>query len=127
MNKASAIQALTTAATIVTVSACGLAGKPMPADYPLPVYPGAQAPSDGYREVIGARSLVLNCTDDPAKIAEFYKAELEKGGWQQVKVDQKGDGYMISGAKSAHGDSKSVEAANIQVSSKHIILTYVKQ
>lgn len=127
MNKASAIQALTTAATIVTVSACGLAGKPMPADYPLPVYPGAQAPNDGYREVMGARSLVLNCSDDPAKIAEFYKAELTKSGWEQVKVDQKGDGYLISGAKSGSSDAKSVEVANIQVASKHIILTYVKQ
>jgi hypothetical protein len=127
MNKASACQAIMTAAIIVSVSACGMSGKPMPADYPLPVYPGATAPNDAYREVIGARSLVLDCTDDPAKIAEYYKTELEKGGWEKVKVDQKGDTYVINGFKNVSGDGKKVEAANIQVASKHIILTYMKQ
>jgi hypothetical protein len=110
---------------VFMVSSCGgFEGKPMPADYPLPVYPGAQAPNDGYREVMGARSQILNSTDDPAKVAEFYKAELEKGGWKDVKVVESGGNYVVSGQKV---NGKQVEAANVQASGKAIVLTYMKQ
>lgn len=120
------LKAVTLASLVVfMVSACGsFEGKPMPADYPLPVYPGAQAPNDGYREVMGARSQILNNTEDPAKVSEFYKAELEKGGWKEVKVVESGGSYVVSAQKIT---GKQVEAANVQISPKTIVLTYMKQ
>lgn len=127
MKRTSVLKSLTLAFAVVVMASCGFEGKPMPADYPLPVYPGATAPNDGFRDVMGAKSQILDIKEgeDFQKIADFYKAELEKQGFE-VKVDKKGDTFEINATKGGGDKDAKVEVANIKIAGKNIILTYVK-
>lgn len=117
---------LTTAAICLTLSACSFAGKAKPADYPLPIYPGAVVPPDAYRDMMGARTLTIDSTDNSEKIVDYYRAALEEDGWQNVKVVQSGAIRMMSASRT-NAATKVIEAASVQVQPTHIVLAYVKQ
>ena len=48
----------------------------------MPVYSPANVVMSQSVSEKNARSLMLESADDSSKIAEFYKKELERGGWK---------------------------------------------
>lgn len=58
----------------------------VPSDFPLPVYPGAQATGSvsarGDKTDEQSRFLLLSSADSVEKIRDFYEKELPKAGWK---------------------------------------------
>ncbi len=58
----------------------------VPRDFPLPVYPGAQATgsvsAQGDKTAEESKFLLLSSSDSVEKIRDFYQQELPKSGWK---------------------------------------------
>lgn len=78
----------------------GGAGK-VPDDYPkdVPVYKNAKVMMSTSVAEKNGRSLVLESSDDTAKIAAFYKKELESGGWKIESTVAAGEMNMVTATK----------------------------
>lgn len=89
-----AVNAVTNAAT----NATGVAGA-LPADFPkdIPVYTGAAVTGGG--SATGGKGAVLTTADAADKVAEFYKTELAKQGWTDVKSQAAGPMTSITATK----------------------------
>ena len=77
---------------VTNVNAGGVSGTTgqLPADFPkdIPVYTGAAVIAGGTATtgaMAGSKGASFSTSDDGAKVADFYKAELTKQGWADVK------------------------------------------
>ena len=85
-DQPAAAPAAPTTPTSVSVPGGGTASVgQLPADFPkdVPVYAGATVVSSSTTG--GMAAAVLNTADASEKVADFYKAELEKNGWTDAK------------------------------------------
>ncbi|PWU01856.1 MAG: hypothetical protein C5B53_02360 [Candidatus Melainabacteria bacterium] len=107
-------------AVVLVMSACTLTSAAIPKNYPLPIYPGAGMPPDGYHELLGARSLVLKTRDSSASAHRFYVDKLKDGGWQITNDKKIEETYLIEAARDK-------ENANVTIQANVIILTWIKR
>jgi len=77
---------------VTNVNSGGVSGTTgqLPADFPkdIPVYTGATVMAGGTvttGAAAGSNGASFTTSDDPAKVADYYKAELAKQGWTDVK------------------------------------------
>lgn len=89
-----AVNAVTNAAT----NATGMAGA-LPADFPkdIPVYTGSTVLAGG--SAAGGKGATFTTADAADKVAEYYKAELAKQGWTDVKTMAAGPATSITATK----------------------------
>ena len=89
-----AVNAVTNAAT----NATGVAGA-LPADFPkdIPVYTGATVIGGG--SAAGGKGASFSTADAADKVAEYYKAELAKQGWTDVKTMAAGPATSMTASK----------------------------
>ena len=73
----------------------------IPADYPkdVPVYDGAKVIMAQSATEKNMHNLVLESTDPPDKIADFYKKGLESNGWKIEGTMNMGDINMFTAVK----------------------------
>lgn len=77
---------------VTNVNSGGMTGTTgqLPADFPkdIPVYTGAAVIAGGMATTgaaAGSKGASFSTSDDATKVADFYKAELAKQGWTDVK------------------------------------------
>lgn len=95
--KQTAVNAVTNVATNAGMPT-GTVGS-LPADFPkdIPVYTGATVVA-GATGAMG-KGASFSTADDAAKVAEFYKAELAKQGWTDVKSMAAGPATSVTASK----------------------------
>lgn len=123
-------KALALVIAVVATTSCTIPGKEMPADYPLPIYPGATIPKDAYREigVVNAKSatLQLNENQDSQQVIDFYKTQLEKAGYGRFKLQKTQTGQAFTCIKFSGTNPKFCEGAKVDVRPGALILIYTK-
>jgi hypothetical protein len=88
-----------TTPTNVSTPAGNVATGSLPADFPkdIPIYTGAGITSASTTG--GTVGAVLTTSDDPAKVASFYKDELAKNGWSKPQAVDMAGTSSISATK----------------------------
>ena len=71
----------------------------LPADFPkdIPTYTGATVTAGATTGT--TKTAAFSTADDPAKVGEFYKVELAKQGWTDVKVVAAGPSTLVTATK----------------------------
>src|SRR5262249_49829318 len=87
--------ALILTAVVAVIVACTVTPEAIPKNFPLPIYPGAGMPLDGYHELMGARSLILKTQDGSASAHRFYVTKLKDDGWQITNDKKIEETYLI--------------------------------
>ncbi|MBK6316462.1 MAG: hypothetical protein IPF53_19770 [Blastocatellia bacterium] len=92
-----AVNAVTNVATNAGMPGGTVGG--LPADFPkdIPVYTGATVIA-GATGAMG-KGATFSTADDAAKVAEYYKAELAKQGWSDVKSVAAGPATSVTASK----------------------------
>jgi len=92
-----AVNAVTNAAT--NAMPTGTVGA-LPADFPkdIPVYAGATVVGGATAGAMG-KGASFSTADDAAKVSDYYKAELPKQGWTDVKMMAAGPTSNVTASK----------------------------